>query len=171
MIYFITGGERSGKSSYAQKVALEFSQKPLYIATSRVFDGDFAKRVARHKKDRDERWQTIEEEKYLSKLDLKKRVAVIDCITLWITNFWIDTQYDVEESLSQIKKEIDSLVKMNCTLVIISNEIGMGTHATTENARKFVELQGWVNQYIAAKAEKVTLMISGVPVHIKHEKN
>lgn len=167
MMYFITGGERSGKSRYAQNLALRLTKKPMYIATSRIHDADFASRVSRHKKDRDLRWENIEEEKYLSKIDLKKKVAVVDCVTLWLINFWIDTKYDIDQTLNQIKKEVDAIAKFECTLIIISNEIGMGLHASSKNGRKFVELQGWVNQYIADKAGTVIFMVSGIPVTIK----
>src|ERR1700752_1692247 len=160
MIHFITGGERSGKSRYAQELALNLSQNPIYIATSRVWDNDFEKRVKRHQDERDERWTNIEEEKQLSKLDLKNKVAVIDCVTLWLTNFYVDTKNDIKESLKQAKEEFDSLVKEDCTLIIISNEIGMGVHAGPEIGRKFVELQGWMNQHIAAKSDKVVFMVS-----------
>jgi adenosylcobinamide kinase/adenosylcobinamide-phosphate guanylyltransferase len=170
MIYFITGGERSGKSRYAQQLALELSDKPVYVATSRVWDNDFQKRVQRHKDERDARWTSMEEEKYLSKIDLKNKVAVVDCVTLWLTNFYIDTKYNVEESLNQAKEEFEKLVKADCALIIISNEIGMGVHAETEIGRKFVELQGWMNQHIAEKAGKVVLMVSGIPVIIKGNK-
>lgn len=167
MITLITGGERSGKSSYAQQLALELSNKPIYVATSRKWDQDFEKRVQRHKNERDERWTSIEEEKHLSKVDLKNKVAVIDCVTLWLTNFYTDTKYNVEESLQQAKAEFEKLAEIDCTLIIISNEIGMGVHAETEIGRKFVELQGWMNQHIAAKANKVVLMVSGIPFTIK----
>lgn len=167
MIYFITGGERSGKSRYAQQLALELSDQPIYIATSRVLDKDFEKRVQRHKADRDERWTSIEEEKQLSKIDLKNKVAVIDCVTLWLTNYYTDTKFDVEESLKQAKEEFDKLAQVDSTLIIISNELGMGVHAQTEMGRKFVELQGWMNQHIASQANKVILMVSGIPVIIK----
>ena len=167
MIYFITGGQRSGKSSYAQKLALQFSDSPLYIATSRVLDDDHKQRIERHKKDRDERWTTIEEEKFLSRIDLDKKVAVIDCITLWLTNFFIDTNNNVDEALEEVKIELDLLSKKKSTLIIVSNEIGMGLHAETEIGRKFTDLQGWTNQYIAALSDKVYLMVSGIPVEIK----
>ncbi len=167
MITLITGGERSGKSRYAQQLALELSDKPLYVATARKWDEDFEKRVQRHKDERDERWTNIEEEKHLSKIDLNNKVAVIDCVTLWLTNFYTDTKYNVEESLKQAKDEFEKLAKADRTLIIISNEIGMGVHAGTETGRKFVELQGWMNQHIAAKADKVVLMVSGIPVAIK----
>lgn len=171
MIYYITGGERSGKSRYAQQLALELSGNPVYIATARNWDGDFQKRIERHQKERDERWTSIEEEKYLNKIDLKGKVAVVDCVTLWLTNFYVDTKYNVEESLKQAKAEFDKIAEIDCTVIIISNEIGMGVHAETEIGRKFVELQGWTNQYIAAKADKAVLMVSGIPVIIKDIKD
>lgn len=167
MIYLITGGERSGKSKYAQQLALKLSPKPVYIATARKWDEDFQKRIQRHQNERDSRWTSIEEEKYLSKINLNNKVAVIDCVTLWLTNFYLDSKNNVEESLKQAKEEFNKLTKKDCTLIIITNEIGMGVHADTEVGRKFVELQGWMNQHIAAKADKVTLMLSGIPVQIK----
>jgi adenosylcobinamide kinase/adenosylcobinamide-phosphate guanylyltransferase len=171
MIYYITGGERSGKSRYAQQLALELSGNPVYIATARNWDGDFQKRIEKHQKERDERWTSIEEEKYLNNIDLKGKVAVVDCVTLWLTNFYVDTKYNVEESLKQAKSEFDKLAEIDCTVIIISNEIGMGVHAETEIGRKFVELQGWTNQYIAAKADKAVLIVSGIPVIIKEVKD
>ena len=171
MIYYITGGERSGKSRYAQQLALELSGNPVYIATARNWDGDFQKRIERHQEERDERWTSIEEEKQLNKIDLKGKVAVVDCVTLWLTNFYVDTKYNVEESLKQAKAEFDIIAEIDCTVIIIANEIGMGVHAETEIGRKFVELQGWTNQYIAAKADQAVLMVSGIPVIIKEIKD
>ena len=167
MIYYITGGERSGKSRYAQQLALELTDKPIYIATSRILDKDFENRVQRHKNERDKRWTNIEEEKQLSKIDLKNKVAVIDCVTLWLTNYYVDTKNNVDESLKQAKEEFDKLSQLESTLIIISNEMGMGVHAHTEIGRKFVELQGWMNQHIATNSNKAILMVSGIPVTIK----
>lgn len=166
-VIFITGGARSGKSSYAQELALRLSATPIYVATARRWDEEFQRRIDRHQRDRDERWTSIEEEKNLSHLDLRGKVAVIDCVTLWITNFFIDTQNDIDASLEACKKEIDQLCRQEATLIIISNEIGMGIHAETEIGRRFSDLQGWVNQYIAGKATKVILMVSGIPLTIK----
>jgi adenosylcobinamide kinase/adenosylcobinamide-phosphate guanylyltransferase len=167
IVYFVTGGERSGKSRYAMQLAMELTDNPVYVATSRIWDGDFQKRVERHKSERDESWINVEEEKFISGLGLKDKVAVIDCVTLWLTNFFTDTSYNRDESLTLAKQEFDKIVEQPTTWIIISNEIGMGVHATTEAGRKFVELQGWVNQYIASKADKVFLMVSGIPVCIK----
>jgi len=167
MIWYITGGERSGKSAYAQKLALEHSPSPVYVATSRIWDEDFKSRVQRHISDRDERWTTIEEEKHISKLNLKGKVVVMDCVTLWLTNFYTDTKYDHLQSLKLAKEEFDQLVKEDFTLIIISNELGMGLHAETEIGRKFTELQGWMNQHIAARADRAVFMVSGLPITIK----
>lgn len=167
MIYYITGGQRSGKSSYAQKLALELSNNPIYLATARYWDGDFRNRIARHQADRDERWENIEEEKYVSQLDFTGRVVVMDCVTLWLNNFFVDTKNDVDACLEQAKTEIDGLSQQAATFIIISNEIGMGVHSHHESGRKFTDLQGWVNQYIAQKADKAILMVSGLPLNLK----
>jgi len=167
MIYYITGGTRSGKSSYAQKLALSLSDNPVYVATARKWDDDFKNRIKRHQQDRDERWENIEEEKSPSKLALQGRVVVLDCVTLWLTNFFSDTKYQVDETLSLIKEEFDKLAAMECSWIIISNEIGMGMHADTEIGRKFADLQGWINQHIATKADKAIFMVSGLPLELK----
>ena len=167
MIYYITGGERSGKSSYAQKLAESLSDTPIYLATSRIWDKDFQKRVDRHISDRDERWTTLEEEKNLSTVITEKTTVVIDCVTLWLTNYYVDTKYDIEASLTLAKTEIDKLSTINANIIIISNEIGMGLHATTESGRKFTELQGWTNQHIGKHADKAFFMVSGLPLTLK----
>lgn len=168
MIYLITGGERSGKSSFAQKLALELSNSPLYIATARKWDSDFQTRIDRHQQERDERWTNIEEEKYLSKIDFSEKTALIDCVTLWLTNFFVDHKNDVALSLEEAKKEFLDIAKhQNANIIIVTNEIGMGVHAETHIGRKFVELQGWMNQFLAENADQVVLMVSGIPVKIK----
>lgn len=167
MIYYITGGERSGKSSYAQNLALSLSSTPYYLATSRKWDGDFEKRVERHVKERDENWTTIEEEKYLGKVELTGKVVVIDCITLWLTNWYVDEKNDVEACLKKAKEQLSLLFERDATIIIISNEIGMGIHAHTAVGRKFTELQGWINQFIAKRADKAIFMVSGLPITIK----
>ncbi|SDW88379.1 adenosylcobinamide kinase /adenosylcobinamide-phosphate guanylyltransferase [Lutibacter oricola] len=167
MIHYITGGERSGKSSYAQSLAENLSNSPYYLATSRIWDKDFEKRVERHKNDRDERWTTIEEETKISTVIPENSVIVIDCVTLWLTNLYIDFDNNVEKALEFANNEIENLSKLNSEIIIISNEIGMGVHAQTHIARKFTELQGWTNQRIAKKADKAIFMVSGMPLILK----
>lgn len=166
-LYYISGGQRSGKSRYAQDLALQLSPSPVYLATSRAWDDDHRQRIARHVADRDARWTTLEEEKYLSRLDLAGRVVVLDCVTLWLTNFFTDANYEVDTALAQAQAEFDKLLTQDCTLLVISNEIGMGLHAATEAGRKFTDLQGWLNQYIAQRADHAIFMVSGLPLVVK----
>jgi adenosylcobinamide kinase/adenosylcobinamide-phosphate guanylyltransferase len=169
MICLITGGARSGKSRYAQQLALQVSDRPVYVATAKAYpnDAEFRERVLRHQQDRDERWTSIEEPLYPSHLPLENKVVVIDCVTLWLTNFFSLHKTDTDRSLTDLQREIDVLADINASLFIISNEIGMGVHAETAIGRKFTDLQGFANQYIAGKAQKVVLMVSGIPVTIK----
>lgn len=168
MIHYITGGERSGKSSYAQNLALSLSKTPKYIATSRIWDDNYKKRVDRHIADRNDQWISVEEEKQLANAIVASDDAVvIDCVTLWLTNFFVDTKNDVQKSLGLAKIEFDKLLDSDAYIIIISNEIGMGVHAQTEIGRKFTELQGWMNQHIAKHAQKATVMISGIPLTLK----
>jgi adenosylcobinamide kinase / adenosylcobinamide-phosphate guanylyltransferase len=166
-VIFITGGQRSGKSSYAQKLAESLANNPVYLATSRIWDNEFKARVQRHQSDRGENWQTIEEEKQLSKLNLEGRVVLLDCITLWLTNIFFDNQYHVNQSLDEAKREWQNFVSQDFTLIVVSNELGMGVIPENEASRKFTDLQGWMNQHIAAMANEVFLMVSGIPVKIK----
>lgn len=169
MICLITGGARSGKSRYAQQLALQTSDRPLYIATAKAQhnDEEFMERILRHRQDRDERWASIEEPLYPSKLPLEHQAVVIDCVTLWLTNFFSLYKTDIEQSLAGLKREIEALSGRNNSFFIITNEIGMGVHAETAIGRKFTDLQGFANQYIAGKAQQVVLMVSGIPVTIK----
>ncbi len=166
-IIFITGGERSGKSSFAQQMAQRLSDRPVYLATARVWDVDFADRIQRHKNERDERWTTIEEEKKLSRHKLEGKVVVLDCVTLWLTNIFADNKFDFESTLTEAKDEWNLFVKQDFTIIVVTNEIGMSLHAQTESGRKFVELQGRMNQFIAGMADEAYLMVSGINMKIK----
>ena len=166
-ITFITGGARSGKSSFAQQLAEKQSETPVYLATARVWDDDFAKRVKRHQDDRDRSWQTVEEEKELSKHDFSDKTVLLDCITLWLTNFFHDNQYLLDETLDTAKAEWEKFIVQDMDLIVVSNELGMGIHPENEMARKFADLQGWMNQHIAKQADIVYLMVSGIEVKIK----
>ncbi|HEY9260733.1 bifunctional adenosylcobinamide kinase/adenosylcobinamide-phosphate guanylyltransferase [Chitinophaga sp.] len=169
MLVLITGGARSGKSSYAQEMALSQCAHPVYVATAKVWDDDFAQRIQRHKEERGPMWINYEQELYVSRLPLDGHTVVIDCVTLWLTNFFEQQAYDVSNTLEAIKAEIHTLQQKAGTFIVVTNEIGMGVHAETAVGRKFTDLQGWVNQYLARIANTVVLMVSGIPVVIKKE--
>ena len=166
-IILITGGQRSGKSTKAEELALQLSDNPVYLATAHIWDEEFRIRVQKHQERRGPEWTNIEEEKYLSKHDLTGRVVVIDCVTLWLTN-WISTDNaDVDAILTAAKKEFDIFTARDATYIFVTNEIGLGGVSTNALQRRFTDLQGWMNQYIAQKADEVILMVSGIPVKIK----
>ncbi len=178
-IILITGGQRSGKSLMAEKIALALSDNPVYMATSRIWDEEFRVRVEKHKSRRGKQWENIEEEKWLSKHQVKGRVVVIDCVTLWATNFFFDLQSEVksaklaalhvEKTLDMLKEEFDKFTHQDATFIFVTNEIGSGGVSDNEIQRKFTDVEGWINQFIAMKADNVILMISGIPLTIKGE--
>ena len=166
-LILVTGGQRSGKSRYAQELALHLSDNPVYLATSRVWDEEFKERVKRHQQDRGAQWTNLEEEKFISKCDVRGRVVVIDCVTLWSTNFFFDNDSDVDKSLEEIKEEFDRFTRQEATFIFVTNEIGMGGIAVDHVQRRFTDLQGWVNQYIGRAADEVVLMVSGIAMRVK----
>lgn len=166
-IILITGGQRSGKSSFAQKTALSLSPSPVYLATSRIWDDEFRQRVERHKANRGSEWMNIEEEKNLSRHALPGRTIVIDCVTLWATNFFFDLDADVDTALNAIKEEFDTFTAQDATFIFVTNEIGLGGVSENQVQRKFTDLQGWTNQYIAQQADQVYLMVAGIPLQVK----
>lgn len=168
-IILVTGGQRSGKSSYAQRLAMELSEHPVYLATSRVWDDEYRERIRRHQQDRGKEWINIEEEKFLSRHNLEGEVIVIDCLTLWGTNFFFDNQSDVQKSLIEMQNEFDRFTLPGATYIFVTNELGMGGVSENQTQRRFTDLQGWMNQYAAQKADEVVLMVSGIPFKVKNE--
>ena len=166
-IILITGGQRSGKSSYAQRLALQSVENPVYLATSRVWDEEYRERIHRHQEDRGPQWTNIEEEKQLSRHQLDGRVVVVDCLTLWCTNFFFDNDGQTDLSLTQLKEEFDKFTAQDAFFIFVTNEIGLGGVSENDIQRHFTDLLGWMNQYVAERADEVVWMVSGIPVKIK----
>lgn len=162
-IILITGGQRSGKSEYAERLALSLSDTPIYMATAHIWDEEFRKRVRLHQERRGSQWTNIEEEKHLSRHDVQGRVVLIDCCTLWLTNFFTDTM----ESIKEVADEFDRFTAQDATFIFVTNEIGMGGTSSNAAQRRFTDLLGWLNQHIAAVADEVVLMVSGISVKVK----
>jgi adenosylcobinamide kinase/adenosylcobinamide-phosphate guanylyltransferase len=167
VIALVIGGARSGKSRHAQRVATALAASPIMLATSRTYDDDHAARIARHKADRGPEWTTIEEPKAIARADLSGRVVVVDCVTLWLTNFFSDARWDPAAAHEAARAELARAFSIDATWIFVSNELGMSPHAATEAARKFVDVHGFVNQEIAARADAVTLMVAGIPLPVK----
>ena len=188
-VYLVTGGCRSGKSSYAQKLCERLCPNPIYLATSSTQgsyqDADMEDRVRRHQNDRGEKWTTIEAPLRPSEHleSMQARVVLVDCLTLWLTNYMLEYKAfslegeeisskermeAAEKALDSIKEEFEKMAgQWNTTFVFVTNELGSGTHASDAFSRTFVDHQGWLNQYVASKACRVIHMVSGCPSIIK----
>ncbi len=163
----VTGGQRSGKSTYAERIALERSGNPVYLATATAGDEEMAERVRRHRERRGPQWTNLEETISLSRFDLKGRTVVVDCMTLWTSNVFFALGEDTDKALQTLKEEFDRLTSQEADFIFVTNEIGMSGISPNAMARKFTDLLGFFNQYVASKASEVVLMVSGIPVKIK----
>lgn len=170
-LYLITGGQRSGKSQYAEQLALSLSKNPVYMATAHIWDEEFHERVRQHQLRRGPEWTNIEEERWLSHHDVQGRVVLVDCLTLWATNFFYadGAEAEVNSALDALKAEFDRFVRQDATFIFVTNEIGSGGTPVNDVQRRFTDLLGWLNQYVAQQADEVILMVSGIPVKIKKD--
>jgi len=172
-IILVTGGERSGKSRYAEELALSISPNPVYIATAHIWDEDFRQRVILHQQRRGPEWTNIEEERDLTACKIEGRCALVDCITLWLTNLIQpkvitgNDVFDVMTVLEGAKKQFEEFTAQDATFIFVTNEIGCGGVSPDLVQRRFTDLQGRMNQYVAEKADQVVMMVSGIPVVIK----
>ena len=168
-ILLITGGVRSGKSQYAEQRAGQLGARQLYVATAEAKDEEMAQRIAEHRKRRGNQWLTIEEPLELTETLLDQRgktdCALVDCLTLWISNLLIrsDETY-VKEKVEHL---LEILPLLDFHLVFVTNEIGWGIVPNNALARKFRDVLGWTNQRIAQAADEIVLMVAGVPIIIK----
>ena len=168
-VELVIGGARSGKSSYAERVARESGKPVVYIATSEVRDGEMAERVKRHKAQRPEEWTLIEEPLSLAKV-LKEssrpdNCILVDCLTLWLSNClfgeteisWPDYKSELLATLEQVPGQV----------ILVTNEVGCGVVPMGEVSRRFVDEAGWLHQAIAKQVAKVTLVTAGLPMSLK----
>lgn len=167
-IVMITGGQRSGKSAIAERMTLEMSSKPVYIATARVWDDEFRHRVELHRQRRGPEWTTYEAPLHTDALPIGDDDTVLfDCVTLWATNWFFECNENSDLALAEMKSRVDILTTRCRNIVFVTNEIGLGGVAENSMQRRFTDLQGLINQYIASMADEVYLAVSGIKVRIK----
>jgi len=168
-IILIIGGARSGKSRYAEQRALEMGDRPLYLATAEAKDEEMARRIAQHQKRRGTQWRTIEEPLELAEALLAQRgkidCALVDCLTLWISNLLI--RHDEKYASEKVEELIEKLPQSDFHLVFVTNEVGWGIVPDNPLARKFRDLAGWTNQQMANAVNEVILMVAGMPMILK----
>ena len=171
----ITGGQASGKSSMALKMADDITGERVFIATSRYLDGELNQKIENHKKERGNRYDTIEEplelHEALKKAVLKKTdVIIIDCITMWISNLLIEKGESKIESYVDKYLSVINLAQRNefsGTLITVTNECGLGVIPANELSRKYVKHLGRTNKKIAAAYDDVYLTCCGLEIRIK----
>ncbi|WP_028449848.1 bifunctional adenosylcobinamide kinase/adenosylcobinamide-phosphate guanylyltransferase [Chitinibacter tainanensis] len=167
-LILVTGAQKSGKSRYAEQRALALAAQPGYLATARVWDEDFAERIRRHQAERDARWVNLEQDVDLAAHGFGGEVLVLDCITLWLTNLFTDSQYEREDTLATAKQRWQAFIEVSPpTVIAVGNELGWSLHAETQMGRHFVDLHGSFMQHIAAQATEVVLMVAGLPLTVK----
>ncbi|HEV2054038.1 MAG TPA: bifunctional adenosylcobinamide kinase/adenosylcobinamide-phosphate guanylyltransferase [Methylomirabilota bacterium] len=168
----VLGGVRSGKSREALRLAAAMPRGSCgaFLATAQALDGDMEARIARHRAERPPGWATLEEpydvvaacESLAGRVD----VVVLDCVTLWVANLLL--RGDEEKSILAAADALANfLAERRFSLIIVSNEVGAGVHPPTEVGLQFRDALGSVNQRIAAAADRVNLMVAGLPMTIK----
>jgi len=174
-VVLVTGGCRSGKSLYAQQLAESLPLPRLYVATCPVTDDEMLRRIEAHRQARANRgWETIEEQVDLAgviRAHAQHAVLLVDCVTLWVNNLMYQAQREGrpmhEAAISHACRDVlDAAEGVGGTVIFVTNEVGMGIVPENASAREFRDLVGRANQSIAARADSVTLLVSGIPVPI-----
>ncbi len=168
----ITGGARSGKSSYAQQLAERLPGPRLYLATAEVRDQEMAARVARHRQERGREWDATREEPLellaaLRQVASDYRVVLVDCLTLWLTNLFFARRENQDEVLQEVAHLARYLPSCPTRLIMVTNELGLGIVPENPLARKFRDLAGRSNQLLAAACREVYLVCCGLPLKLK----
>lgn len=169
-LILITGGARSGKSSFAQHLATMQGADVLFVATAEAGDDDMATRIARHRAERPPGWHTLEVAREVAR-SLKARqpapVVILDCVTLWVTNLLLTTDMSWETASAELDALLRWYHEQSIVLIVVSNEVGLGIVPADDLSRAFREWLGWFNQRLAAEANEVYLMIAGLAVEMK----
>jgi adenosylcobinamide kinase / adenosylcobinamide-phosphate guanylyltransferase len=165
-VILVLGGARSGKSQYAERLIATSPPPWTYIATAEAGDVEMAERIAAHRARRGTNWRTVEAPHDLATAlaDAESTFPVIvDCLTLWLSNRML-AGADIEAETAHLKAALDG---RRAPVVLVSNEVGLGIVPENALARRFRDLQGRLNQRMAARANRVVLMVAGLPLVVK----
>lgn len=183
-ITLISGGARSGKSSFAEELALKAGGRVLYVATAKAIDQEMEDRIRLHQQRRPDHWDTLESYRYLGEVLPAKSeqydMMLIDCVTILCTNILFDLPYMMKEEIGVeemakaeefLMREIDALIdafpRFHCDCLLVTNEVGLGLVPDSPLSRFYRDALGRVNQKLADAAHDVWFTISGIPVKIK----
>lgn len=166
----ILGGARSGKSRYAENLALQSGQEVLYIATAQAHDAEMQTRIEHHRARRPSHWQTVEEPLALAAALQQharpERLLLVDCLTLWLTNL-LCLDDNGQRLQTETKTLLEYLPQLPGDLLLVSNEVGLGVVPLGELTRRYVDEAGRLHQQLAAQLDTVTFMVAGLPLTLK----
>ena len=172
----VLGGARSGKSAFAERLVTETGLSRHYIATGRAFDDEMRARIAKHRDDRGNGWETHEEPLALAAriadVAREDRAVLVDCLTLWLTNWLMpveSTDADQQAWASQSATFLRALREAPGPVILVGNEIGLGVIPMGREVRAFVDALGVLNQQVAGACSRMTLMVAGLPLSLKDE--
>jgi len=177
----ITGGIRSGKSRFAQELALKLGKPVLFVATAEAGDEEMRQRIEEHRKARPAAWQTLEVTTHVANRIVpgigEAQTVIVDCITLLVNNILaqhsdptgeqVNTSLAEKEVLAEIGELVDCINKVNASFIIVTNEVGLGLVPANKMSRVYRDLLGRANQVLAERADEVYLMVAGIPRRIK----
>jgi adenosylcobinamide kinase/adenosylcobinamide-phosphate guanylyltransferase len=162
----VIGGARSGKSRYAEQMVMALPPPWIYVATAQACDDEMAARIAEHRNRRREGWNTVEAPLHLAdtlQALHANSAALVDCLTLWLSNVMV-AEHDIDGEIERLDQAIGAC---KVPLVLVSNEVGCGIVPDNALARRFRDLHGRLNARVAARAERVVLMVAGLPMFVK----
>ncbi|MFC2034347.1 bifunctional adenosylcobinamide kinase/adenosylcobinamide-phosphate guanylyltransferase [Chloroflexota bacterium] len=177
----VTGGARSGKSTYAQNFAMESGKEVLFVATATAGDEEMKQRIENHKRARPSSWETLEVATHVGNSILEKvgkaELVIVDCITLLVNNVigqyaddsgeQFDTSLVERDVVSEINELIDCMKRLDISFIVVTNEVGTGLVPVNKMGRVYRDLLGRANQLLAKQADEVYLMVTGLPLMIK----
>ncbi|MDQ8935560.1 bifunctional adenosylcobinamide kinase/adenosylcobinamide-phosphate guanylyltransferase [Acinetobacter rudis] len=171
MLQFILGGARSGKSRYAEQIALAQNLPVIYVATAQALDAEMQQRILHHQQQRPADWSLVESPLYLAdellKIDCEGQVILVDCLTLWMSNLLLDVNSNTQGL--QCEKLLAVLPKLKSHVILVSNETGLGVVPMGQLSRQFVDESGRLHQQIVQLADTVTFCVAGLPMQLKGE--
>ena len=169
-VTLVLGGARSGKSRYAQQLAEQW-RRVVLVATAKVTDDEMRAKIERHREDRPQDWLTVEEPLELAKVleeqERNSEVIVVDCLTIFAANL-LETEGENSEAIDgRVEALCAALRRVQCNVVLVSNEVGSGVVPAYPLGRRYRELLGEINQKVARVADDVVLMVAGLPLALK----
>ena len=184
VVAMVTGGARSGKSAFAERYVERYAEDGVYVATAQAFDEEMKERIGLHRSRRDEArfsWKTIEEPlrlpELLEALDFEYNVyrsghtaVLVDCLTLWLSNVLLQCEGEPDAEarcLARVDELVAALRRFQGTIVLVTNEVGLGVVPPSPLGRLFRDVAGRMNQKVAAASEQVFLVTAGIPIELK----